>query len=299
MPREQMEFPLINLPRLTHFGHSDQIENYNFGPHKHYGYELIYVAGGEAEARMFEGASPLPLKRDDLWVIPPEEVHQFQYDHGHIDFYWLGFQTGENVVLAENHMTDPYHLLARENKYPAGRVQLIRQMDEEILSISRRIRVQEHSLFRKVPLFNRLFQSIEFELHHTDDFSEMIIYQKLIEIFAFIARLSRTGGQVADSPLDYAYRYLKHHNREKVDFRELAVKTGYSREHFSRAFKLKFGASPRAFHEECRIAEARDFLAKGLSVQDTAFSCGFVSSSHFSTWFRKRQGQSPEQYYSN
>ena len=299
MPREQMEFPLKSLPRLTHFGYSNQVKKNHFGPHRHYGYELIYVTRGEAETQMFGNSEYLSLKQDDLWVIPPGEVHQFQYNQENIDFYWLGFQTGEDVILAENHMTPPCRLLNREKDLPRGRVELLHQMNEEISSISRKIRIQKHCVFRKVPHFNRLFQSIEHELHHRDDFSEMLIYQKLMEIFTGIVRLSLPRPAGTDSPLDYACRYLNSHCREKIDFGKLAGRIGYSSEHFSRAFKKKFGLSPRLYHEKCRMNEAREHLARGSSIQDTAFSCGFKSSSHFSTWFRKREGLSPGQYYSN
>ena len=299
MPREQLEFPFKNLPRLTHFGYSEHVEISQFGPHKHYGYELIYVTRGEADIRIFEGKDPVCLIKDDLYVIAPGEVHQFQYSQEDIDFFWLGFQTGEDVVLAEHHMTAPHRLLNRDRNSDSERVELIRQMDREIISIRDKILVDKYRLFHQVPYFNRLFQDIEFELHHTDEFSTVIIYQKLIEIFTFIARLSHSKNVSVGGPLDYAYRHLKNHCREKIDFKELAETTGYSGEHFSRAFKLKFGKSPRTFHEECRISEARDFLARGLSVQDTAYSCGFKSSSHFSTWFRKKQGSSPHCYYSN
>jgi len=294
MPRAQLEFPFKNLPRLTHFGYSNQVETSHFGPHKHYGYELIYVASGEADVQIFEGTEPVKLKKDDLYVIAPDEVHQFIYNNGHIDYFWLGFQMGEDVVLAEHHMTSPSMLLNKDNRYSPGRVALIKLMDREITTIRDRINIKRYRLLKKAPFFNRLFQDIEYELHHKDDFSEILIYQKLLEIFTYIARLSDLKKQYTDNPLDYAYRHLKNHNKEKIDFRELAIKTGYSREHFSRAFKSRFGISPRAFHEECRIDVARD-----LSVQNTAFSCGFISSSHFSTWFRKRQGLSPEQYYLN
>ena len=299
MPREQMEFPFKNLPRLTHFGYSDQVMDSHFGPHKHYGYELIYVVRGETEVRMFEGSDPIVLKRDDLCVIAPGEVHQFHYSRGNIDFFWLGFQMDEDVILAENHMTAPYRLLNREKRSHPERVELIRQMDREITSIRDRIKIEKYRLLRQAPLFNRLFQDIEFELHHMDDFNEIIIYQKLIEIFAYIARLSKSHKYGTDCPLDYAYRYLKNHNREKIDFKALALKTGYSQEYFSRAFKSRFSLSPRAFHEECRMSEARSFLARDFSVQDTAYACGFRSSSHFSTWFRQREGLSPENYYLN
>ncbi|OQY31040.1 MAG: hypothetical protein B6241_14890 [Spirochaetaceae bacterium 4572_59] len=299
MPREQMEFPLRNLPRLTHFGYSDQGKDSFFGPHKHYGYELIYVVRGETEVRMFEGSDPIILKRDDLYVIAPKKLHQFKYNRGNINFFWLGFQMEEDVILAENHMISPYRLLNRDKRSNPERVALIRQMDREITSLRDRIKIDVFRQFRRVPLFNRLFEDLEFELHHMDDFSEIIIYQKLIEIFAFIARLSSSPQKGACNPLNYAYRFLKNHNREKINFGELALKAGYSQEYFSRAFKLRFGISPRAFHEECRMSEARNFLSRDFSVQETASACGFKSSSHFSSWFKQREGLSPEKYYPN
>jgi AraC-like DNA-binding protein len=50
----------------------------------------------------------------------------------------------------------------------------------------------------------------------------------------------------------------------------------------------------------CRLLAARRLLSSpayaDLSITEIGFECGFSSSSHFSTEFRKRFGTSPSNY---
>jgi AraC-like DNA-binding protein len=60
------------------------------------------------------------------------------------------------------------------------------------------------------------------------------------------------------------------------------------------------GLTPSEYLRMCRLLAARRLLSSpafaGQSITEIAFECGFSSSSHFSTEFRKRFGISPSNY---
>lgn len=304
MPREQFEYPLSSLPRLSHFGYSDSIKSYCYGPHFHYGYELIYVTGGSARTMLYQGEEPVLLERDDLCLIPPRQIHEFVYKSEDIVFYWMGFQTGRTVAVADHHMEEPERLLGPRNRRSVG---FYENIDAQIEDICGEIPPKTGRLYKNVPRFASLFREISQEIHRADDYAERLIYQKVLEIFLQIARQEQLAAakgcvQAGESvrlqsrELGFAVEYLKAHCREGVRMEALAQEIGYSKEHFSRLFKTRYGRTPKEYHDNLRLEAAKGELKRGVSVGEAASSCGFSSSSYFSSWFRKQNGISPDLY---
>jgi len=293
MAREQFETPFSDLTRLSHFGYSDSVSAYEFGPHYHYGYELIFVTAGEAEIELFKNKAPVLLKEDDLCIISPRVIHEFIYDRQSISFFWMGFQTDSEVALSEGHMQPPDMLLQKRAKH---KVEYFTLIDKEINSITDKIKIQDFTVFERVPYFSQIFYQINEEIHNKDRYSGRIAYQKILELFTRIARLFSEDKTLANVPLNYVKNYLDSHCREKIDLREISEKAGYTQEHLSRLFKNQYGRSPKKYHDKRRLVAAKQHLAKEASVEDTAAYCGFSSCSYFSTWFKKLTGTAPQHY---
>jgi AraC family transcriptional regulator len=76
---------------------------------------------------------------------------------------------------------------------------------------------------------------------------------------------------------------------------ELAINVGFSRSHFSRAFKISFGRTPHRFILERRVERAQAMMrAADSRLADVANACGFVDQAHFSRTFRRLAGLSPD-----
>jgi AraC-like DNA-binding protein len=84
---------------------------------------------------------------------------------------------------------------------------------------------------------------------------------------------------------------------EPLDLERLAAEAGYSRFHFSRAFRDAFGETPRHYLTRRRIERAKDLLrSANLTVTEICFLVGFSSLGSFSARFSELVGVSPTEY---
>ncbi len=290
MRREDFEYPFLDLPRLTHFGYSDAELNLRYGPHYHFGYELVYVTQGTASVRIFEQDAALNLEQDDLLVMGPRLVHEFIYDHELITFFWLGFQTTEEVAIADTHLRTPKRLGQRED------IRIMRVIDNEIRAVTSEIDPSTYFHFKHAPQFGAPFGQILNEIHRSDEFSSRMIYQKVLEIFTYIARLRKGQNSAENDAAEFVRTYLEARSWQQVDFAELASKVGYSQAHLTRLFKTCYEVTPKQYHTRLRVRNAKIELRKGRSIREVSHDCGFSSSSYFSSWFKTHFGQAPAAY---
>jgi len=80
----------------------------------------------------------------------------------------------------------------------------------------------------------------------------------------------------------------------RTEITQLAAHVKLSHSHFSRAFKVLFGRTPKRFILERRIERALDLmLATDNRLCDIALACGFADQAHFSRVFRRVIGLAP------
>jgi transcriptional regulator GlxA family with amidase domain len=76
---------------------------------------------------------------------------------------------------------------------------------------------------------------------------------------------------------------------------DLATACVMSRSHFSRAFKLSTGMSPRAWIHRQRISKAKQLMTwSPLSLTQIGAECGFCDQAHFYRSFLKSEGLAPK-----
>jgi AraC-like DNA-binding protein len=108
-------------------------------------------------------------------------------------------------------------------------------------------------------------------------------------------------GRQVDNPIARVCRHIEANLHEPLNLQRLSDVAGMSQFHFCRVFHGTVGKSPHQYVMCARIDAARrliwDPVACGTgsrqSMLDVGLACGFSSSSHFSTQFRKHTGQSP------
>jgi len=75
---------------------------------------------------------------------------------------------------------------------------------------------------------------------------------------------------------------------------ELAAEVGLSVRQLERLFRQVLAISPKRYHMELRLREARRLLRDGsLSVTEAGRACGFANASHFVRCYRAQYGTTP------
>lgn len=123
-----------------------------------------------------------------------------------------------------------------------------------------------------------------------------------------VVYLKRPGGQEQYSePLRFQTEsvsrfselttWIHAHLNNDLSVEALAGRACLCPRHFSRRFKIEFGASPADFVERLRLDEARRRLSNGdNSVENVGLSVGFRSADAFRRAFERRLGVSPSDY---
>ena len=112
---------------------------------------------------------------------------------------------------------------------------------------------------------------------------------------------TEAGRKAPEEPGDLAWRrltvYIQEHLHDLGGVAHLAQRTGFTRSHFSRLFKDRFGLSPQAYVINARLALAKELLrGTTLSVSSIAERSGHGDVFGFSKQFKKLTGLTPTAY---
>lgn len=91
--------------------------------------------------------------------------------------------------------------------------------------------------------------------------------------------------------------FMHSESHADVTLDQLAALVGLSPKHLCRSFKASTGLSPYQYLLRVRVEAAkRAMRVSADSLTHIALACGFGSSSHFSTTFRKITGLTPKAF---
>ena len=253
-----------------------QVEGYPL--HKHSALEVVLpVENGYkyiADGRKFQ------LNIGDILFIPPNCLHEIECDTEGSRFIYL-FEIGFLKNLfdygeVEKFLSEPR--LVNSNTYP---------------DIHQKIR--------------KLFLEIsDIYFMHTTKICEMIIFSKLIEVFAVIAQ--ETGTETAvhfanDKQRENFYKfkslidYINSHYMDNLSLEYAATFVGFSKFHFARLFKEFTDSSFYDYLTHRRIVAAKALLEdETLSITDVGERCGFTNQSTFTRCFSSHVNMTPSKY---
>lgn len=111
---------------------------------------------------------------------------------------------------------------------------------------------------------------------------------------ALLAALGRTGSHAG---IDRSIEFIESKIAQEVSLAEMAAQAELSPFHFARAFKAKTGLPPHRYLIHRRVERAKELLGRtSLPVTEIALACGFASSQHFATMFKRIVGMTPTDY---
>jgi AraC-like DNA-binding protein len=93
-----------------------------------------------------------------------------------------------------------------------------------------------------------------------------------------------------------AQDYLHAHPTDPVTLRDLASASGLSMYRLARNFRAETGLPPHAYHTQLRVLRAKQLLAAGHGIAETAAECGFFDQAHLTNRFKRLVGVTPGSY---
>ena len=89
-------------------------------------------------------------------------------------------------------------------------------------------------------------------------------------------------------------RYVRYHYMEEITVDELGRAFGFERSYLYRCFKKKYGIGLKEYITEVRMRHAKEFLADGMPVGETARLVGYADEFNFSKAYKKHYNKSPK-----
>jgi|GEM_PF-1405160 len=77
---------------------------------------------------------------------------------------------------------------------------------------------------------------------------------------------------------------------------DMAKVAGVSPVHLNRPFQESVGITAHTWLDEYKLTHARLVLMTDVQIKEAAYSLGFSSPQHFSTWFKRKTGQTPKEF---
>ena len=90
--------------------------------------------------------------------------------------------------------------------------------------------------------------------------------------------------------------YLETHYDQKITLGQLCEVVHLNKHSLVRQFTKEKGITPYRYLETFRIVKAKELLEQGCSLTETADRTGFYDQSHFTNYFSRFIGLTPNQY---
>lgn len=113
---------------------------------------------------------------------------------------------------------------------------------------------------------------------------------KLVAELSDRDRLANRRTASGDAAIERAIDVVWQQQGRSVSVRDMADAAGLSTTHFRRVFKASAGRTPKEFLTSVRMARARQLLASGASIKETAYATGFRAPAHFMRVFKRVTG---------
>jgi AraC family transcriptional regulator len=109
--------------------------------------------------------------------------------------------------------------------------------------------------------------------------------------------VSSKPGALDGRRLTRVFEYVEKHMAEDLTIDSLAAAACLSKYHFSRAFRVSTGTSPKRYLKERRLERAKSMLSgEGGTLTQIALVCRYSSEANFARAFRSAVGFSPGRY---
>ena len=230
-------------------------------------YQLVYISRGEG---YFESRScrRQRIRAGTMILLFPGEWHTYEPDRATGWFeHWVGFRGGSVDPQVANGFFSP-----RSPVFDLGFSQTIIGMYEEIVGYALREQAGYQQVAAGIVQF--LLGSVYYK-HRNILFDDSLAIRKIDEARAIMKREVEDG----------------------LTPQGIAERLSVSYSWFRKMFRQYADTSPAQYLSQIRFLRAKELLdTTELTVAEIAYRLRFETPSHFSTFFRKREGVPPQQY---
>jgi AraC-like DNA-binding protein len=278
------------LPQVSTIGYWDAARDqaWGLGEHRNEGIEITYLDNGSL-GFVVDGCSN-PLLPGHLTITRPWQPHSVGTPNVAASrLYWVILDVG----VRQPHQSwnwPPWLILS-----PA-----------DLKELTALLRENEQPVWPGTPEIGRCFADIGQLIALSASGALPVSRLTLLvnEVFVCLLELLRTQKPQRKTSLMHGERsvamFLKRMNDElhepwTLDL--MAEKSGLARTRFAHYCRKLTNLSPMDYLQRQRVEKAKLLLGgSGQSITEIALDCGFVSSSYFSSVFRKHAHESPREY---
>ena len=212
------------------------------------------------------------LKEKDILIIPPGELHNLSVHKGR-----------RIIMLCDNAMFKDNPALSEIN-----------------MIISKPLWINSDYDRRFVTAVNEMIMDMVRLYNVQPQFSEIVLYQRLISFFMKIAEYRKGMNGLKNDRCsqinELIRKYIDSYYKYEISLDGISEAIGYSKYHLSRLLNSS-GSSLSEMISERRIREAEILLNdESLSVTQIAMDVGFTSITTFNRTFKRMKGCTPTQF---
>lgn len=125
-----------------------------------------------------------------------------------------------------------------------------------------------------------------------------VVFGNVITLLSYFLRASTEKGVQPESSalLDYLLNYIEHHIRDELSLGKLADFFHVSESALVKLFKSRLGISPHSYIIQRRLAQAKNLIREGQSLNQLYLEVGYRDYTAFFRAFKKEYGISPNQF---
>jgi len=258
----------MSMPRIHSVGDLWVQSGYVLGPRTIPDYELVYFPDG-TNTKYTVGVESFVLHEPCILLTKPEEEHGYHFDPGkNVRHLFVHFEC--KGLRSE----EPWYesLLQGCPVYPVNHNPLVPGLMKKLFWIANRQPVDWHRRLSVMTL-------------------------TLLEELASSGDYSSNPAESLPVPVQQAIDYMAARLAETISIEEIASRSGWSHEHFTRIFTASVGLTPKRYLLEMRLRRAEDWMLRGEgTIKQIAYQVGFKDEHHFSKMYKKNRGITASEY---
>lgn len=270
---------------------STEYEEYTQKLHKHDFIEIFYVISGKG--RHVVGDTSYDISRGDLFVINYDVPHSFE-----------PLDENENQLVVYNCIFMPEFLDASLftgiHFEDVTSSYLFKSLFPEDHRPDPDVKLKGADFTEIGELFSKMYNEYKFMKKGYCDIIRAYLIELIVKIFRNIdqnpdAKRNGKNSEIMDKTIEY----LKSNYTQDISLSDLAMRSFFSKNYFSKLFKEVTGLNVSDYIQKIRVEEACTLLVNTkLKVVDIALQVGFNDIKFFYEVFKRITGKTPGEYRS-